>query len=320
MDVRHISVPARREAATALPVARRALGLAFLRRYWFVYALVLPAVAYRLFWSAWPLAQTLYLSLTDTNLAFRTSAFSGLENYATLMGDAQFWNSVTLTLGYTAGTVSGELVLGMMLALLLNEKLIGRQLGRTTLLVPWAISAVLAGIIWKILFWDVGGPINDLLLRLGAIDQRLAWLAEPRLAWTAVLVASVWKYTPFAALMLLAGLQTISQELFEAARVDGAGALARFRYITLPLIMPVVLVVLIFRVMDALRAFDFIYGLTQGGPGSATQVLSYYAYQNMFFFAKGGYGATLAVAMLVVTILTSGTLAVFLYRRASVRE
>jgi multiple sugar transport system permease protein len=133
-----------------------------------------------------------------------------------------------------------------------------------------------------------------------------------------VLASSIWKNTPFAALMLLAGLQTISRELYEAARVDGAGALARFRFVTLPLLMPVVLVVLIFRTMEALRAFDLIYGLTEGGPGTATQVLSYLAFQNMFYYGKGGYGATLSVAMLVITLLTSGTLAVFLYRRANV--
>lgn len=318
MNVNRVAAPARSRTAVVVHKERRAVRRSLWQRYGFVYALVLPAVLYRLFWTAWPLIQTAYLSFTDTNLVFRTSAFTGLDNYALLVNDGQFWNSVSLTLLYTVGTVAGELVLGLLLALLLNERLPGRRLGRTTLLVPWAISAVLAGIIWKILFWDVGGPINDVLLRLGLIHQRLSWLAEPQLAWVAVLASSIWKNTPFAALLLLAGLQTISPELYEAARVDGAGALARFRYVTLPLLLPVTLVVLIFRTMEALRAFDLIYGLTQGGPGTATQILSYYAFQNMFLFAKGGYGATLSVAMLLLTVLTSGTLAVFLYRRANV--
>jgi multiple sugar transport system permease protein len=287
----------------------------FLRRYWFVYALVLPAVLYRLLWTAWPLAQTIYLSFTDTNLVFRTSAFIGLQNYADLVSDDQFWNSLTLTVLYTVGTVGGELVFGMLLALLLNEKVFGRRVARTVLLLPWAISAVLTGIIWKIIFWDAGGPANDLLLKLGLIETGLPWLSQAQYAQAAVLISSIWKFTPFAALMLLAGLQTIPRELYEAAQVDGAGPWSTFRYITLPLVVPVVMVVLIFRIMEALRTFDQVYGLTQGGPGTATQVLSYLAFQNMFYFTKGGYGATIAVVMLLLTIVTSGVLAILLYRR-----
>lgn len=289
----------------------------FLRRYWFVYSLVLPALLYRLIWTAWPLAQTIYLSFTDTNLVFRTSSFIGLQNYVALLGDDQFWNSFVLTILYTAGTVTGELALGLLLALLLNEKLFGRRLARTVLLLPWAISAVLTGIVWKIIFWDVGGPVNDLLLRLGLVHTGLPWLSQAHYAQLAVLISSVWKFTPFAALMLLAGLQTIPRELYEAAQVDGAGPWSTFRYITLPLVVPIVMVVLIFRIMEALRTFDQVYGLTQGGPGTSTQVLSFYAFQNMFYFTKGGYGATIAVVMLLLTIATSGILAILLYRRPS---
>jgi multiple sugar transport system permease protein len=119
---------------------RKAARRSFVQRYWFVYALVLPAVAYRLLWTAWPLVQTFYLSLTDTNFVFRTSAFIGLENYASLLDDAEALSSVILTLGYTVGTVAGEIVLGLLLALLLNERLVGRQIGRTTLLIPWGRS------------------------------------------------------------------------------------------------------------------------------------------------------------------------------------
>lgn len=291
----------------------------FLRRYWFVYALVMPAVVYRLFWTAWPLVQTFYLSLTDTELVFQTSAFIGLENYVTLMNDAQFWNSFNYTIVYTIGTVTGELVLGLLCALLLNQQLIGRQIARAVLLVPWAISAVLSGIIWKIIFWDVGGPANDILMRLNIVDSGLAWLAQAELARMAVLIVSIWKFTPFAALMLLAALQTIPNDLYEAAKVDGAGTWDVFRSITLPMLMPVILVVLIFRIMEALRAFDQIYGLTQGGPGTATQVLSYYAYENMFYFTKLGYGAAVAVVLLLLTVLTSGSLGVLLLRRGSER-
>jgi ABC-type sugar transport system permease subunit len=135
-----------------------------------------------------------------------------------------------------------------------------------------------------------------------------------------VLVASIWKYTPFAALLLLAGLGTVPRELYEAASIDGAGAVQRFRRITIPLIMPVILIVLIFQTMDALRVFDIIYGLTKGGPADATQPLSYLAYQSMFFYGKTGYGSAQAMVMLLLTVAVSGTLAVLLYRRTTERS
>lgn len=292
----------------------------FLGRYWYVYALVLPAVLYRLLWTAWPLIQTVYLSLTDTNFIYGTSQFIGFQNYVDLMADDQFWNSITFTLIYAAIVVVSTLVLGMALALLLNRILVGRSLGRVVLLVPWVIPTVLAGIMWKILASSVGSPINDVLLRLGLIDQSIAWLSNSTTAQIIVLAASVWKYTPFAALLLLAGLGTVPQDLYEAAQLDGANALQRFRHVTLPLITPVVLIVLIFQTMEALRVFDVIYGLTKGGPGDATQVLSYYAYQSMFFYGKSGYGSAQAVIMLLLTIAISGTLALLLYRRMSAEE
>jgi multiple sugar transport system permease protein len=291
-----------------------------LRRYWFVFALVLPAVLYRLFWTAWPLVQTTYLSLTDANFLYGTNEFVGLQNYLDLMADTQFWGAVGFTLFYSAVVVVGTLILGMAVALLLNKIVFGRGIGRTVLLVPWVIPFVLAGIMWRIMASDVGSPINDILLRLGLINQDIAWLAEPGSAVFMVLLASIWKYTPFAALLLLAGLGTVPRELYEAASIDGAGPVQRFRRITIPLIMPVILIVLIFQTMDALRVFDIIYGLTKGGPADATQPLSYFAYQTMFFYGKTGYGSTQAMVMLLLTIAVSGTLAIFLYRRTTERS
>ena len=298
--------------------ARLNLVLSFLRRSWLIYLLVLPAVIYRIGITFVPLIQTFTLSLTNRNLVARTNDFVGLANYKSLLTDDQFIWALTFTFIYAVSTVMGELLIGMAVALLLHQRFVGRQAARTALLVPWAISAVLAGIMWKIMFWDVGGPINDILLRLHIIGQPLAWLAMPNYAQFAVIFASVWKFMPFAALLLLASLQTIPDELFDAAKVDGATAWNRFRHITMPLVSPVITVIIMFRLMEALRAFDQIYSLTGGGPGVATDVLSRYAYSVMFYYSKYGYGATLAVLMFMLTICTSGMLGVFLYRRARI--
>jgi multiple sugar transport system permease protein len=309
-----------RTAKITQRVKRLVSRRSFLGRYWFVYALVLPAVLYRLFWTLWPLLQTTYLSFTDSNFIYGTSQFIGIQNYVDLLSDDQFLNSISFTLIYSASVVVGTLVAGMIIALLLNRIVVGKSFGRTVLLIPWVIPFVLAGIVWRIMGSNVGSPINDVLLRLGVIDQGVAWLAESIPAQIIVIVASIWKYTPFAALLLLAGLGTVPQELIEAAKLDGANAWQRFRHVTLPLITPVILVVLVFQTMDALRAFDIIYGLTKGGPGDSTQVLSYYAYQSMFFYGKSGYGSAQAIVMLVLTIAISGSLAALLYRRTSKEE
>jgi multiple sugar transport system permease protein len=309
-----------RTAKITQRVKRLVSGRSFLGRYWFVYALVLPAVLYRLFWTLWPLLQTTYLSFTNANFIYGTSKFIGIQNYVDLLSDDQFLNSISFTLIYSASVVVGTLVLGMAVALILNRIVVGKSVGRTVLLIPWVIPFVLAGIVWRIMGSNVGSPINDVLLRLGLIDQGVAWLAESIPAQIIVIVASIWKYTPFAALLLLAGLGTVPQDLIEAAKLDGANAWQRFRHVTLPLITPVVLIVLIFQTMDVLRAFDIIYGLTKGGPGDSTQVLSYYAYQSMFFYGKSGYGSAQAIVMLVLTIAISGTLAALLYRRTSKEE
>jgi multiple sugar transport system permease protein len=236
----------------------------FLGRYWFVYALVLPAVLYRLFWTLWPLLQTTYLSFTNANFIYGTSQFIGIQNYVDLLSDDQFLNSISFTLIYSASVVVGTLVLGMAVALLLNRIVVGKSLGRTVLLIPWVIPFVLAGIVWRIMGSNVGSPINDVLMRLGVIDQGVAWLAESIPAQIIVIVASIWKYTPFAALLLLAGLGTVPQDLIEAAQLDGANAWQRFRHVTLPLITPVILYDIIIGLSFGLQVFTSAYILTGG--------------------------------------------------------
>jgi trehalose/maltose transport system permease protein len=204
--------------------------------------------------------------------------------------------------------VSLELVFGMLLALLMNEKFRGQGLVRAAILVPWAIPTIVTAKMWGWMFHDQYGVVNDLLLRTGLIDAPLSWIAEPTLSMWAVVIADVWKTVPFMALMLLAALQLIPSDLYEAARVDGASAWQRFRRITLPLIAPAMLVALIFRVMDALRVFDLIYVLTSNSE--ATISISGYAREQMVSFQEMGTGSAASV---LVFMMVAGIAACFLW-------
>ncbi|MOA09398.1 Trehalose transport system permease protein SugA [compost metagenome] len=211
------------------------------------------------------------------------------------------------TLRFSLLSVSLELVFGMLLALLMNQKFRWQGLVRTAILVPWAIPTIVSAKMWGWMFHDQYGVVNDLLLKTGIIATPLAWVAEPGLSMWAVVIADVWKTTPFMALMLLAALQLIPGDLYEAARVDGANAWQRFRRITLPLIMPAMIVALIFRVMDALRVFDLIYVLTSNSE--ATVSVSGYARDRMVSYQEMGSGSAASV---LVFMMVAGIAACFL--------
>lgn len=304
----------------ALPLASNNHGKppasrARFRQYGFVYLLVLPAVAYRLFWTAWPLGQTMWLSLTDSNFIYGTQAYIGLQNYRELFADEAFWNSVYVSVMYSAVVVVGTVILGLAVAQLLTHKRKGRTIGRIAILIPFTIPTVLAGQMWRSLATNTGSPLNDLLMRAGVIDHPVPWLSD---AWSARLIvtlASLWRLTPFAAILFVAALASVPKELHEAAQIDGAGNWKRFRLVTLPIISPAILVVMIFQAIEALRAFDIIYALTKGGPGTSTDVLSYHAYQDMFFYGKSGYGSAQAVVLLAITIVVAGGLAGLMHHR-----
>jgi len=285
------------------------------KTYWFVYLLILPAVGYRLFWSVWPLIDTVRLSLTDSNFIYGTESFIGLENFRTLVSDPDFRNSVLISVSYTVIIVIGTVILGLCVAQLLAKRVRGRVLGRIAILLPFTIPTVLAGQMWRSLATNTGSPINDILLRLGVIDERIPWLSN---AWSArliVILASLWRFTPFAAILFVAALGSVPKELHEAAQIDGANGWRRFQHITVPVISPTVLVVMMFQAIEALRAFDIIYALTKGGPGTATDVLSYHAYQDMFFYGKSGYGSAQSMVLLVASLAIVGFLSAWLVRR-----
>jgi multiple sugar transport system permease protein len=260
------------------------------------YGLVAPALLAIGLVAFYPLVSDFWLSLHAKNLRFPAHGepFVGPDNYLVLAQDARFWNALRNTSLIAAVSVSAELVLGMLAALALHRAVRGRGAVRAALLVPWAMTTVVTARMWDWIFNANYGVFNAVMIRLGLIGGYRAWTASADSAIWVVIGADVWKTMPFMALLLLAGLQMIPPELYETARIDGAGAWRLFWRITLPLLRPAILVALLFRTLDAVRIFDLPFVLTGGGPGYATETLSIYAYRVLFTNLDVGYGATLA--------------------------
>jgi multiple sugar transport system permease protein len=252
--------------------------------------LVAPAVLTLGAVALYPILAAVWLSLRRVVVVFREDRFVGLDNYLFLLSDARFWQALGNTAYFTAVAVTVEVLLALPLALLLNAAFPGRGGFRAAVLIPWAIPTVVSARLWAWLFNPDYGLVNRLLPGV-----EVNWLGAPGWALHAAIVVDVWKTTPFVALLLLAGLQTISPELYRAAKVDGASAWRAFVSITLPLLKPALLLALLFRTLDAFRVFDAIYVLTEGGPGNSTETLSIYAYKVLMRSGDFGYGSTLAV-------------------------
>lgn len=228
----------------------------------------------------------------------------GLENYSDLLSDPVARDSIRTTLIFIAVTIPLELVLGLGIALVLNQTLRGRGLLRAVVLIPWAIPTVVSSQMWRFIFNDRYGLVNFALFGADT-SSYIAPLADPYLAMIAIMAAEIWKTTPFAALIMLAGLQGISDDLYEAASIDGATAWQEFRYVTLPLLKPALLLALLFRTIDALRVFDLVYVMTQGGPADTTNVLQFYGYKKIFAEGMVGYGSAIAVTVFFMSLLLS---------------
>jgi multiple sugar transport system permease protein len=230
--------------------------------------------------------------------------FVGLENYQDLFTDPIAFKSLMTTVVFVAVTTSLEVTLGLGIALVLNEWFRGRGLLRALVLVPWAIPTVVSSQMWRFIFNDQYGVLNIFLF--GTMKESyLAPLADPFLAPVAIMIAEVWKTTSFAALIILAGLQSIPEDLYEAGSIDGMTSWQRFRHITLPLVKPALLLALLFRTIDALRVFDLVFVMTQGGPADATNVIQYYGYKKIFAEGMVGYGSAVAVGIFLVSLLLS---------------
>jgi len=281
--------------------------------FWFL----APMLAALFFVAAWPLIRTIWFSLTDTTLSdLYGGEWIGLDNYLSLrildsgrwvwrgtLVDPSWWNAVWNTVRFAFVSVFFETILGLIVALVLNAEFRGRGFVRAAILIPWAIPTIVSAKMWAWMLNDQFGIINDILLSLGLIDQKIAWTASVDTAMTAVLIVDIWKTTPFMALLILAGLQMVPRDIYEAAKLDGVNPVKVFFKITLPLIRPALAVAIIFRMLDALRIFDLVYVLTPNS--AATKTMSVISRENMIDFDKFAYGAaqsTLLFAIIAIFV------------------
>ncbi|PMB52691.1 sugar ABC transporter permease [Fischerella thermalis CCMEE 5201] len=277
---------------------------------------LLPALLLLLLVFGYPILRAFWLSLFAKNLGTQLQAnFAGLDNYVRMAGDGRFWQSFWISSVFTTASVIFELVLGLGIALILNQRFFGRGAVRTVAIIPWALPTALIGLAWAWIFNDQFGVVNDILLRLGVIQTGINWLGEPTLAMVAVVFADVWKTTPFISILLLAGLQSISSDLYEAHAIDGARPWQSFYQITLPLLMPQILIAMLFRFAQAFGIFDLIAVMTGGGPGGATEVVSLYIYSTIMRYLDFGYGAALVVVTFLL-LVTAVAIASWLLRKS----
>ena len=233
-----------------------------------------------------------------------------MNNYSRLVSDSRFWQSLRNTAVFSSISVSIEFILGLVGALLLNQRFRGRGIVRAVAMLPWALPTAVMALAWSWIFNDTFGVLNDLLLKAGIINNDIAWLGQPVGAMAAMVVADVWKTAPFMMIIILAGLQSIPEELYEAIRLDGATKWQEFRLITLPMLRPALALALLFRTIAAFGVFDLVFILTGGGPGGSTETVSLYAYTNYFRYLDFGYGST----VIVVSFLLLLAVAVAVYR------
>ncbi len=267
--------------------------------------------------AAWPLMRTIWFSLTDASLDLISQAeWVGFRNYLEyvdygdgegeyfgLLVDQRWWRAVWNTVWFSVVSVSFETLFGLIIALVLHQKFLGRGIVRAAVLIPWAIPTIVSARMWGWMMHDQFGILNDMAERLGLISEPIAWTASPDTAMIAVLIVDIWKTTPFMALLILAGLQMVPDDIYEAAKLDGVPAFRTFRKVTLPLILPAILVAVVFRALDALRIFDIIYVLTPNTD--ATRTMSVFARENLFDFDQFAYGsAASTVLFLIIAVIT----------------
>lgn len=272
--------------------------------------LLSPAFVFLLCIAVYPIFRILWLSFFTQNLGTGLQQeFTGLDNYVRAFADGHFRQTIGNTCIFAFVTVALEFWLGLVFALLLHRKFRGRTAARTLMLVPWALPTAVLALAWVWIFNDQFGVFNDLLLRLGPLKNPVAWLGDGGTAMFAVIFADVWKTTPFMMIILLAGLQNIDSGLYEAADIDGASPLQQFRNITLPLLVPSIMLAVIFRFLQSFGIFDLIYVMTGGGPGGATETVAIYSYSTFLRYLDFGYGA----ALIVLTFLLMAALSALIY-------
>lgn len=267
-------------------------------------AMVIPTVAFLLFMSVFPLVYSLVLSFHRWNLVSGLPPrFTWFSNFITLFMDDRFWLALKTTLLFSCGVVAMEFLIGLGLALLLVKRSRIRSFLRSAMVIPMMLTPVAVALMWRYIYNSETGILKYLFSSIGV--ESPVWLGEVNSALPAIMIVDIWQWTPFIFLILLAGISSLSPEIFEAARVDGATPFQIFQYITLPLIVPFILIAVLIRFMDSLKIFDIIYILTGGGPADSTQTLSLYIYKVGLKFFKVGYACALSYIMLVIIILFS---------------
>ncbi|GAA3607567.1 sugar ABC transporter permease [Gibbsiella greigii] len=286
------------------------------------WVLLAPMLIVMFLLTAWPLLRTIWLGFTDAALvgSGETPAYVGLENYLYALTDPDFQAAILRTLYFTVVSVTIEGVLGVLVALLLNQRFFGRNLLRVLVILPWALPTIVNAMMWRLNFNPDYGSINALLTQLGVIDHYRSWLGSPDAALHAVMLADIWKNYPLVTLLTLAALQSIPEDLYEAARLDGAPAWRRFRAITFPAIVAPLSVALVLRTIDAFKVFDIIYVMTRGGPADSTKTLSFFVYQESFSYLRAGSGAAYAILMALMCSVLIALYLLMLRRRSANHE
>lgn len=303
MAVQQVAHPQARAQAkdTPLPRHHSKLERAQEKLAWVMLLPTLIALAAVAFY---PLISTFVYSLTNARLAStKPTKFVGLQNFSDLLKlDTDFKHAIATTVQFTIITVVLEFILGMVIALVINSNFKARGATRAIMLVPWAIPTAVSTQMWKWMYNQVYGPFNDILVnRTHLMKENVAWIAQSNTSLGAVIAVDVWKTTPFVALLLLAGLQVISADVYEAARIDGAGPFRQFFSITLPLLRPAIAVTLIFRTLDALRVFDVVYVMF--GGRADTQTMAIYNQRTLTEFSQLGYGSAISVAIFFIIMI-----------------
>lgn len=263
------------------------------------YLFLLPGLALVMAFNFIPFIDTIIISFKNTKTILPNEYFTGLKNYQKILGNVSFWHSLMITLLFTIISISLEALLGLCLGIMLNCMTRGIGVLRILILVPWIIPTVVTARIWQWMLEYNLGIVNYLLEGIGL--HKVNWLGEPVVAFFSLVVVDVWKTSPFVAIIVWAGLSAVPEEIYKASVIDGANAWQRFRCITLPLVLPILGVAVLFRAIDALRIFDLVYVLTGGGPGGTTETLSVYAYK--FFFYKGDFGQGSAVSVVILLLV-----------------
>ncbi|WP_410010531.1 carbohydrate ABC transporter permease [Phyllobacterium zundukense] len=252
----------------------------------------------------YPLFDTIRLSLSDARLIGSTGNFVGLDNFTKLLSRPDFLQALSTTAIFTVVSVSAEIVLGVLTALLLQQRFYGRALLRALMILPWALPTVVNAMLWRLIYNPEYGALNAALTQVGLLGSYQSWLGQPDSAIWAIIVADVWKNFSLVALISLAALQAVPKDIQAAALIDGAGIIRRFRYVTLPYLAGPLMVAVVLRTIEAFKVFDIVWVLTRGGPANSTRTLSLLVYQEAFAFQRAGSGASLAlIVTLIITLL-----------------